>query len=183
MGKFRVTCIGQRVKMGVDDESYLLWLRFEDPFRRKIDYVRRMWEDRGVMMSESTISRWFNHRFERRSRFVKADMVPVDKYRPGNILAYSQFCSFVQQLDSRRLVFTDEKLFKAEEGILTVGRKDPLTGEVPKQVVNSDFRNRYCVMGMISINTIKGKSVVYTIGKITLNIHTDITIFTYLSYF
>ena len=39
-----------------------------------------------------------------------------------------------------------------EEGYLKIGRRDPLTGEQPTQVVDSDFQNRYCIMGMCSMN-------------------------------
>ena len=92
-------------------------------------------------------------------------MVPIDKFRPGNILTYAHFCAYILTLDPMRLVFTDEKMFKAEEGYMKMGRRDPLTGEKPVQVVNSDFRNRYCIMGMCSLNTNKNKAVIYTIGK------------------
>ena len=86
---------------------------------------------------------------------MKANVVLVNKFRPGNILNYAEFFTYVVSLHPRRLVFTDEKMFKAEEGYLKIGRRDPLTGEQPTQVVDSDFRNRYCIMGMCSMNKTK----------------------------
>ena len=165
MGRFRSSKVGDRVGMNVGDESYLLWLRFDDPFGLRLSYANRMWEDRGIMMSESTVSWWFNHRFAKRATGIKANIGPIDKFRPQNIINYAEFCSYIQTLDPQRLVFTDEKCFKAEEGIIKFGRPDPITGKKSTQIVGSDFRNRYCIMGMTSINRLKGKAVVYTIGK------------------
>ena len=91
--------------------------------------------------------------------------MPIDIFRPQNIINYDEFCSYIQTVDPQRLVFTDNKIFKAEEGIIKFGRLDSITGEKPTQIVGSDFRNRYCIMGMTSINRLKEKAVVYTIGK------------------
>ena len=165
MGKFRASKVGDRIDLDIGDESYLLWLRYENPFRSRLSYVNRMREDRGVIMSESTVSRWFNHRFAKRATGIKANIVPIDKFRPKNIINYAEFCSYIQNIHPQRLVFTDEKSFKAEEGIIKFGRPDPITGEKPTQIVSSDFRNRYCIMGMMSINPLKRKAVVYQIGK------------------
>ena len=105
MGRFRRSKIGDRIGMDVGDESYLLWLRFDDPFRSRLSYVKRMWEDRGVMMFKSTVSRCFNHRFAKRATRVKANMVPMDKFWPQNILNYAKFCSYIQTIDPQRMIF------------------------------------------------------------------------------
>ena len=96
----------------------------------------------------------------------RLNIVPIDKLWPGNILYNAKFFFYVKTIDPHRLIFRDGKSFKADEGILKIGRSDPLTGEKPTQIVSSNFRNRYCIMGMTSINRVKGKAVVYTIGKI-----------------
>ena len=154
MGRFRDSKVGDRVGMDVDDKSYLLWLRFEDPFHPNASYVVKMWEDRGVMLSESTVSRWFNHRFAKKATGVKANIVPIDKFRPGNILNYSEFCSYVKTIDPQRLIFTDEKSFKVEERIIKIGRPDPPTDKKPTQIVGSDFRNSYCIFSRSVIHRI-----------------------------
>ena len=43
MVRFRLSKIGDRIDMDVGDESYLLWLRYDDPFRSRLSYVNRMW--------------------------------------------------------------------------------------------------------------------------------------------
>ena len=171
MGSFRASKVGNRVDMDAYDEPYLWWFCFEDPFRPNASYVEKMWEDRGVMLSESRVSRWFNHHFAKMATGAKANIVPIDKFRPGNILNYAKFCSYVKTIDPQRLVFTDEKILKTEEGIIKIGHPDPLTGKKTTQIVSSNFRNRYCIMGMTSINRVKGKAVVYTIGKIVRLYH------------
>ena len=47
MGRFRASKVGDRVDMDADDEPYLLWFRFEDPFRLNASYVEKMWKDMG----------------------------------------------------------------------------------------------------------------------------------------
>ena len=80
LGQFRVSKVGDRVGMDADDESHLLWLRFEDPFCNNARYVEKMWEERGVMMSELKVSRWFNHRFTKRVTRIKTNIVRIDKF-------------------------------------------------------------------------------------------------------
>ena len=80
MDKFRQSKIGDRLNLDFNDKSYLLWLRFDNPFRPNKDYVAKMYEDRVFIMSEATVSRWFNHIFARRGSKMKANVVPVDKF-------------------------------------------------------------------------------------------------------
>ena len=47
MGRFGASKVGDRVDMDADDEPYLLWFRFEDPFRPNASYVEKMWKDMG----------------------------------------------------------------------------------------------------------------------------------------
>ena len=39
--------VGDRVDMDADDEPYLLWFRFEDPFCPNASYAEKMWKDMG----------------------------------------------------------------------------------------------------------------------------------------
>ena len=80
LGKFRHSKIGDRLNLDLNDESYLLWLRFDNPFRPNKEYVVKMYEDRGVMMSEATVSRWFNHYFDKRGSKMESNVVLVDKF-------------------------------------------------------------------------------------------------------
>ena len=115
MSPFWVSKVGDMVRMDNNDECYMLYLRFEDPFRSNMDYVLRMRADRGIEMSESTVSRWFQHRFERKSSALKAIIVPIDKFRPLHILNYEKYCHYIVTNAPKRCCFTDENSFKATE--------------------------------------------------------------------
>ena len=70
----------------------------------------------------------------------------------------------MSEIGSDRLCFVDEKSLKGAELFNVKGRADPLTGEPPVHVVNPDFRNTYCVMGICSVNQHKLKPFLYNIG-------------------
>ena len=91
-------------------------------------------------------------------------LVPLDKHFLLNILKYKDFCMYVAQIAPYRLVFVDEKSLKGAELFNEKGRPDLLTGEVIMRLVGGDFRNTYCLMGMITINKEKGKTMIYCLG-------------------
>ena len=61
--------------------------------------------------------------------------------------------------------FGDEKLLKGCEVFNRRGREDPETGEVKEVIVPPYFRNMYCIMGFITVNTSKYPPLLYTIGE------------------
>ena len=93
-----------------------------------------------------------------------AILVPLDKLNFSNILKCEDFCMYAMQIATYRLVFVDEKRLKGAELFNEKGRPDPLTGEVITRLVGGDFRNTYCLMGMITINKEKGKHMIYCLG-------------------
>ena len=52
MGRFRDSKVGDRVDMDADNEPYILWFRFEDPFRPNASYFEKCERIWGVMLSE-----------------------------------------------------------------------------------------------------------------------------------
>ena len=60
-------------------------------------------------------------------------------------------------INAERICFVDEKSLKGAELFNVKGRGDPLTGERPFHIVNLDFRNTYCVMGICLVNRRKLK--------------------------
>ena len=156
---------GSRVKLTYEQECYILYLRFNDPFMTNDDYVREFFEQYGVILSKSFVTRWFRDRFAKRGRLISANLVPIDKLRYVNVIKYDEYCCYVRDISTRRLVFVDEKLLKGAELINRKGRGCPVTGQAPVCLVEPDFRNTYCLMGMCSINEVKQKSILYTIGE------------------
>jgi len=164
----RVDCgggTGSRVKLTYEQECYILFLRFEDPFMTNKDYITKFFEQYGVVLSKSFITRWFQDRFSKRGHLVTANLVPIDKLRFVNVIKYDNYCGYVRYIPMQRLVFIDEKLLKGVEVANRKGRGCPVTGKPPVCLVSPDFRNTYCLMGMCSINENKQRSVLYTIGE------------------
>ena len=55
------------------------------------------------------------------------------------------FIDFIDDVDPKRLVFTDEKPLKGMDIFGKKVRRHPITGEVPTITANADLRNRYFV--------------------------------------
>ena len=55
------------------------------PTRSLKSYVRELYYYTGTIISQSTVSRFFNHGFAIKGCLCKANFVPFDKFRPANI--------------------------------------------------------------------------------------------------
>ena len=159
---------GSRIGLTQDHKCFLLWLRFEDLFQTNDDYVDQFFFKFGIKLSQSFITRWFRDRFVTRGGLIAAEILSIDKFRPEHISCYDGFCVYVRDLEMYWFCFCNEKALKGAELFNVKGRADLFTGERPTHVVNSDFRNTYCVIGMCSISRRKSKAFVYTIGECTI---------------
>ena len=159
--------VGSRVGLSHEQECFILWLRFSDPFRSNEDYVRELYIKYGVQVSRMFVTRWFRNSFKKRGRLVTSELVPIDKMKFQNVVRYDDYCGYVRGVSTYRIVFVDEKSLKGCELYNRRGRSDPLTGEQPMQIVDSDFRNTYCLMGMITISHAKAKPIFYSLGECT----------------
>jgi len=107
---------------------------------------------RGTIVSESTISRWFLTHFPFKGSFRKPNLVLIDKFKPNNVLRAKDYIDFVKNIDAFRLKFGDEKHLKGSELFCTKGRRNPLTGEIPSVSTSSEFRNTYSIIGFCGID-------------------------------
>lgn len=148
------------------DERLLLYLRFIDPSRTNKSYVDWLRACHGTIVSESLISDWFKNRFTFNASFRSTSTVPIDKFKPENILRYQEYVSFMNNpnLDHRRIKFADEKSLKGEEVFNRRVRPDPITGITPPVIADSDFRNSYCIMGFCGVDPTNAPFQ-YTIGE------------------
>ena len=156
---------GSRVNLTYEQECFILFMRFEDPFMTNEDYISKFYERYGVVLSRSFVTRWLRDQFAKRGHKISANLVPIDKLRFANVIKYDEYFAYVQYVPARRLVFIDEKMLKGAKVVNRKGRGCPVTGQPPVRLVSPDFRNTYCLMGMCSVNVEKQKSVLYTIGK------------------
>ena len=147
----RTKGVGVHVLDEVDD-VVLFMLYQEEPGRSRSSYVDRLEEYTGNCVSESTISRWFNKAFPIKGSLVKANVVPRDKLRPANMLKAQEYLTTISFFHPERLKFSDEKLLKGAKVYCRQTRRNVMTGEVPANIVNSDFRNTYVIIGFCGVD-------------------------------
>jgi hypothetical protein len=87
-------------------------------------------------------------------------MVPIDKFKPENIERALEYIHAVLSLDQSRLKFVDEKSLKGAEIFNRKVRRDPITGEVPSIITDSDFRNTYTIIGLCGVDTGEVPSII-----------------------
>ena len=135
-----------------EDEAVLYHLYQRNPFRTRRNYCVRLRQITGTVVSESTITRFFLNGFPIKGSLRKPDMIPVDKFKPENIIRYFEFVEVINQINPKQIKFGNEKLLKGSEVYNKKGRRDPITGEVLEHIVNSDFRNTYSITGFCGID-------------------------------
>ena len=147
-----------------DEESYLLWLRFVDPSRSNESYVSELFHATGTLVSPSFISEWFSSRFTFKGKFKVSNLVPLDKFKPENIVYYFDFVNFISQFNPLRFKFADEKGIEGTSLFSKPGRADPCTGLVDCVPVDGDFRKRYNLIACMSADSTK-QPIQYTLGE------------------
>lgn len=133
------------------DIQVLLDLRREQPNRTLYSYRQNLIDRTGTVASVSLISKFFLHNFKHSGKLVKSSHVPIDKYKPDNILRALEYKETIQKMDPRRIKFGDEKHLKGSEIFNRKNRRDPVTGMVENTIVTSDFRNTYTIIGFCGI--------------------------------
>ena len=130
----------------------LMYLYLEEPSRTLSDYAHWLCYYTGTLVDRSTISRWFLDAFPISGRLCSVDKVPIDKFRPDNILRAYEYVSIIVHIAPERLVYGDEKLLKGQELFNRKTRRNVITGVAPPNYVDSDFRNTYSITGFCSVN-------------------------------
>ena len=137
-----------------EEDRVVKEVRRRNPQATLREYKEELQLETGTIVSTSTISACLLGRYLIPASFRKADLVPLDKFKPCNIRKAKDFIEFIIQEvdDPTRLKFGDEKLLKGVELYNRKVRKDPDTGEVPFVVTKGDFRNTYCITGFMGID-------------------------------
>eukprot|EP00978_Attheya_sp_CCMP212_P044176 scaffold303372_cov29-Attheya_sp.AAC.1 len=92
-----------------------LYLYLEEPCRATKSYTEWLRLFTGAIVSESTVSRFFNHGFPIRGGFRKPNMVPFDKFRPEIFLRANDYLQILIHVAPCQVKYGDEKLLKGEE--------------------------------------------------------------------
>ena len=135
------------------DDNILVMLMNEDSRQSLADYANILNQTTVAIVSQSTISRFFNHDFDIRGNFMKWNLIPMDKFRPENIVNAEEFLRFILKQDMRRVKFGDEKHLRGSELYCKETQWNVITGEDAPVLTNSDFRNTHTIIGFCGIDT------------------------------
>ncbi len=116
-------------------------------------YSRSLYLATGKFVSRNTICQWFLTAMPFKGGLRVVNQVPIDKYKPENILRLLEFMDKILRINPYRLKFCDEKHLKGAELFNWKGRRDPITGKVEPLLVDSDWRNSYTIIGFCGMAT------------------------------
>ena len=74
--------------------------------------------------------------------FKKVSSIPIDKYRPSNIVTYRDYLSFLSVIPPHLLHFGDEKSLKGCKIFNRYARADPMTEKTEESIVPPTFAIR-----------------------------------------
>ena len=135
-----------------EDMFVIYQLYLDEPSRTRSSYVDWLHYFTGTVVSEMTISRFFNDALLHNGGFRRPNLVPFDKYRPDNYLKMLDYLEIIERIDPSRIKFGDEKHLKGQDLYNRKVRRDPITGVIPPTFTNGDFRNTYAVTGFCGID-------------------------------
>ncbi len=135
-----------------EDMCVIYHLYLDEPSRTRSSYVEWLQFFTGTVVSESTISRFFNDSFEYTGGFRRPNLVPFDKFRPENYEKMLTYLEVIERIDPSRIKFGDEKHLKGQDLYNRKVRRDPITGIIPPTYTNGDFRNTYALTGFCGID-------------------------------
>jgi hypothetical protein len=151
------------------EDFYVLYILYrQQPTLSLKSYVYWLLCCTGTIVSESTVSRWFHHAFPIRGRLCVPNLVPYDKFRPGNMEKAWDYLDHIARISPERLKYGDEKSLKGKEIFNKLARRDVLTGLVPATITDPDLRNTYSIIGICGICT-RSTPVRYRITDATVD--------------
>ena len=134
----------------------LLW---EDPSRHLRSYRDWVLLLTGNKVSMDTISQVLLRGFPHMGNLLKPNLIPLDKFKPENIVRSHEYLTALFTLHPEKVVFVDEKHLRGEELFNQKVRRCVMTGNVPSILTDSDFRIAYSITAFCSINTRKAAPV------------------------
>jgi hypothetical protein len=145
---------------------FLLSLRVEIPNRPNLDYCPELLDYNGTVISSSFVFDYFAKAWSCSGKYRKPNFIPLDKFRPDNVLKYAHYRLKVSLFqDHSRWNFLDEKHLVNKDVLPNCVRACPLTGRVPAIPVSGDFRKAYNLYAIISTNPDKPYPIDYMIGR------------------
>ncbi len=94
---------------------------------------------------------WFHFAFPISGRLCKPNLVPYDKFRPGNIKAWD-YLGHLSKISAELLKYGNKKSLKGRAIFNKKARRDVLTGLVLQTMMDPDLCNTYSIIGICGIS-------------------------------
>jgi transposase len=142
---------GPGSKSMTKEDGFVIYMLYrQNPSRSLKSYVYWLCFLTGTIVSESTVSRFFNKGFPIRGGLCMTNLVPFDKFRPGNVEKAYEYLHYLSKINPAIVKYGDEKSVKGKDVCNRKARKDVLTGFIPHTITDPDLRNHYAIIGMCS---------------------------------
>ena len=133
--------------------TVILCLYVEESSRSIRLYQDLLFPYTGIIVSESTMSRFFLHALLFKGSMVKPNLVPLDKFRPQTVANLIDYINFIVGERPCNIKWCDGKNLKGQELFSRKVWGKPLTGRIPSVPTDPDFRNTHNIVGFCGIDT------------------------------
>ena len=114
-------------------------------------YIEEFSQHFGILLSASFIKRWFESIGPYKGTLRVTSSHPTGRYSTSTIMRLREYIKLIESIPNHeKLVFSDEKPMK-EIMIFPRVRKNPLTGETPKNVSTSNSKNRFNILAAVNL--------------------------------
>ena len=135
----------------MEHHAYIYNLYVRNPRLPCDGYIYYVFRDFGILLSRSTVSRWFKTIGPFKGTMRSTSKFPPAKYSLRNNQLLEDYLGFMMAVqDHTRIVFADEKPMK-EIDLSGRVRRDPFTGEIPHETLNANCRNRYNILAAVTL--------------------------------
>ena len=148
--------IGSKKLLEVEHHVFLYELYRNNPSMPLNGYSEEFAKRYNIKLSYGFVKRWFDQIGPHKGTLRVTSSHPTGRYSDSTLMRMFDYLTFISQVeDQTRLVFSDEKPMK-EVMIFPRVRKDPLTGECPRNLQTSTSKNRFNILAAVNL---KGGSV------------------------
>ena len=143
--------VGSKKLLTYEHHTYLYELYKDNPSMPLYGYAEELYKKYRIKVSDSFMKRWFDEIGPHKGTLRVTSSHPTGRYSESTLMRLQDYLAFISSIDDHsRLVFSDEKPMK-EVMIFPKVRKDPLTGECPKNLSSSTSKNRFNILAAVNL--------------------------------
>ena len=160
---------GSLLGLTIEHHLYIYELYKMNPSMPLYGYSEELWKEFGIQVSDAFIKKWFDTVGPKKGSLRVTSHHNIGRYSMTNLQKLQEYLTFIASLDDHtKLVFSDEKPMK-EINIFPRVRRDPFTGEIPKNKASSTCKNRYNILAAVNIKGGDVPPVYYEVVDATTN--------------